>query len=210
MVEEGEISYITTLDDFLNNPYLFYSKFGQNRNILILPRGSLERTKYEDLTGSNIYSYDDFSKISELIFSNGNPYDSNLEDVVQISREDAKKTGRHIELEGIVFPNLRIPKIKGLISVSLTNSAILRNLDISNRGVSGDDVEVGGVIRGDPSLISDVLIQGEQTLEDRFGEVPRLEADIEKIVVQRMKQRAMTNPETLRYGWENLRIKYGF
>lgn len=142
MVEEGEISYITTLDNFLINSDLFYSKFGENRNILILSQERKGRIKYEDLIGLNIYNSNDFLKVSNLIFSHGNLYASNLEDVVQISREDARKTNGHIELEGIVFPSLRIPKLKDLKSVSLTKSAIFRNLDISNREVFGDNVEV--------------------------------------------------------------------
>ena len=183
---EGEITYVSTLTEFLKDSDRSYDKSGRNKNILILPENYPMAP--EDLIGKNVFDERVYASVVTNPFLQLSPLnhlsrDSNKKEVVRITSEHVKSFGNELSLEGLILPHLIIPKITGLRGVSLDNSLILGSLYIANKGVWGETT-IRGVLSGNFSLTRDIILEGGEEEEislDDFGEFEKLEADEGKI-----------------------------
>ena len=174
MIEEGEISYVTTLDDFLINPNLFYSKFGQNRNILILPPKRAKRIT-QSLVGFNCLDENDLTIINYTVFQlpvdeSSEEFGVNFCDRVKTPRTIPK--GLELELIGLIFPKLMIDKVDNGNLINLGGSLVLGDLTVNNPSTYGSDVRINGYLCSEFTDVHNQITDDEIDLS-KFGKIER-------------------------------------
>lgn len=169
MYNEGIISYVTTLEDFLIKHDLFYSQFGSDRNILILAERKIRKINSDALLGLD--TNEDFDILKSLLLPNSYSFmqTGTKWDLVTLTKVQQRNS--HIRLYGLIFPDFRIQNPDS--EIDLGGSQILGNLLIDNQNTSGSDVKINGFLCSGYEEVHQRVTDDEEIDMSNFDKVER-------------------------------------